>query len=60
MRTQKLVHDLSRGFEVEFFIENYNVKELLEELKKLSVNVEYPYEPAKRLLEELERKGISS
>lgn len=47
---KRLVHDLSKCDEVEYFIINYDLHFLREHLKGLSENREYLYEPARRML----------
>ncbi len=55
MDTKKLVHDLSRGEDIEYFLELYDLHFLRAHLKDLAENREYLYEPARRMLIELNK-----
>lgn len=52
-KTKRLVHDLSKCYDIEHFIKHYDLVFLREELKDLSENREYIYTPAKEMLIEL-------
>lgn len=51
--TKRLVHDLSRGFNLVYFTTHYDKDFLRKELKLLAEHPEYIYEPARRILEKL-------
>jgi len=55
--TKRLVHDLSRGFNLEHYTRNYDKNFLLSELKLLVEHPEYIYEPARLILLELEKQN---
>ena len=54
-QTKKLVHDLSKCIDVSYYIAQYDMAFLRKELKTLSEQADYPYEPAKLILVELDK-----
>jgi hypothetical protein len=53
--TKRLVHDLSREFNLEYYTRNYDKNFLLSELKMLVEHSAYIYKPARLILLELEK-----
>ena len=53
MEQQRLSHDLSKYFDIEFFLKEYDYAFLEKELLRLSTKKEYPYKPAIKMYSEL-------